>query len=85
MRSRNSKQKELGDITIRPNGDNLTEFHATFDGPEKSAFLKATNANNSLKKPPKGYFLTKICHPNVQFETGAICVSTLSQDWTICY
>jgi len=30
--------------------------------------------------PPKGYFLTKIFHPNVS-SSGEICVNTLKQDW----
>ena len=30
--------------------------------------------------PPKGYFLTKIFHPNVS-QQGEICVSTLKKDW----
>lgn len=32
--------------------------------------------------PPRGYFLTKIYHPNVDPTTGAICVNTLKKDWT---
>jgi len=31
--------------------------------------------------PPKGYFLTKIFHPNVAESTGEICVNTLKKDW----
>lgn len=31
-------------------------------------------------KPPKGYFLTKIFHPNVS-DKGEICVNTLKRDW----
>jgi ubiquitin-conjugating enzyme E2 S len=31
--------------------------------------------------PPKGYFLTKIYHPNVA-SNGDICVNTLKRDWT---
>jgi len=31
-------------------------------------------------KPPKGFFLTKIFHPNVS-EKGEICVNTLKRDW----
>ena len=31
--------------------------------------------------PPKGYFLTKIFHPNVSLG-GDICVNTLKRDWT---
>lgn len=30
--------------------------------------------------PPKGYFLTKIFHPNVS-DKGDICVNTLKRDW----
>jgi ubiquitin-conjugating enzyme E2 S len=32
------------------------------------------------KVPPKGFFLTKIFHPNVS-EKGEICVNTLKKDW----
>jgi ubiquitin-conjugating enzyme E2 S len=32
--------------------------------------------------PPRGFFLTKIYHPNVDMTTGAICVNTLKKDWT---
>ena len=32
-------------------------------------------------KPPKGYFLTKIFHPNVSQPNGDICVNTLKRDW----
>lgn len=32
--------------------------------------------------PPRGYFTTKIYHPNVDNSTGAICVNTLKRDWT---
>ena len=30
---------------------------------------------------PKGYFMTKIFHPNVAPLTGEICVNTLKRDW----
>lgn len=30
---------------------------------------------------PKGWFLTKIFHPNMNVKTGEICVSTLKKDW----
>lgn len=32
--------------------------------------------------PPRGFFLTKIYHPNVDPSTGAICVNTLKKDWS---
>ncbi|KAL3155893.1 Ubiquitin-conjugating enzyme E2 S-C [Trebouxia sp. C0010 RCD-2024] len=32
------------------------------------------------RTPPKGYFLTKIFHPNVS-KSGEICVNVLKRDW----
>lgn len=31
--------------------------------------------------PPRGFFMTKIYHPNIDMSTGAICVNTLKKDW----
>ena len=31
--------------------------------------------------PPKGFFLTKIFHPNIS-KAGEICVNTLKKDWS---
>jgi len=36
--------------------------------------------NDFPAKPPKGYMLTKIFHPNVS-SVGEICVNTLKRDW----
>jgi len=35
-------------------------------------------------EPPKGFFLTKIFHPNVA-KNGEICVNTLKKDWKTDY
>ena len=32
--------------------------------------------------PPKGHFVTKVFHPNVNEDSGEICVNTLKKDWT---
>jgi len=32
-------------------------------------------------EPPKGFFVTKIFHPNVA-SNGEICVNTLKKDWS---
>ncbi|KAL9103793.1 MAG: hypothetical protein Q9163_001202 [Psora crenata] len=33
------------------------------------------------KNPPKVFFRTKIWHPNVEENTGSVCVDTLKKDW----
>ena len=38
-------------------------------------------SDNFPTNPPKGYFLTKIFHPNVAQPSGDICVNTLKKDW----
>ena len=35
------------------------------------------------KCPPKGYFMTKIYHPNIS-DKGDICVNSLKKDWDPC-
>ena len=88
MEMRKLQKAELGGITTHFNSDNLTDIHATIEGPENTPFeggtfeIKLEVGDDFPQKPPKGYFLTKIFHPNVHPDTGAICVSTLSSDWT---
>ena len=77
----------MGGIKVKINEDNLSEIHATINGPENTPFeggefdVKLEIGEDFPQKPPKGYFLTKVFHPNVS-ESGAICLSTLSSDWT---
>ena len=42
---------------------------------------KIVLSDNFPQNPPKGYFLTKIFHPNVAQPAGGICVNTLKKDW----
>ena len=78
---------ELGGIHVRFNPDNIADIQAVIDGPENTPYeggeflVKLEIGDDFPQKPPKGYFLTKIFHPNVS-EPGAICLSTLSHDWT---
>lgn len=84
---RNLQKAELGGIKVKINEDNLSEIHASIEGPENTPFeggvfdVKLEITDEFPQKPPKGYFLTKVFHPNVS-EAGAICLSTLSSDWT---
>lgn len=66
----------------------LGEIVAEVEGPEGTPYenkffcLKLVLGAEFPTAPPRGYFLTKIYHPNVDMTTGAICVNTLKRDWS---
>jgi ubiquitin-conjugating enzyme E2 S len=66
----------------------LSELVAELEGPVDTPYegryfqLKLCLPSDFPASPPKGFFLTKIWHPNVDTGTGAICVNTLKRDWT---
>ena len=55
--------------------------------PEETPFeggtfrLKLVLGQDYPQAPPRGFFLTKIYHPNVS-SNGDICVNTLKKDWS---
>lgn len=61
---------------------------AELEGPQGTPYemkffrLKLVLGPDFPLSPPRGFFLTKIYHPNVDMSTGAICVNTLKKDWT---
>ena len=64
----------------------VSEIHAMITGPEETPFyggrfrMKLVISEDYPNSPPRGYFLTKIFHPNVA-SNGDICVNTLKRDW----
>jgi ubiquitin-conjugating enzyme E2 S len=66
---------------------NLGEIMAEIEGPEGTPYatkfyrLKLVLPSDYPNSPPRGFFLTKIYHPNVDMSSGAICVNTLKKDW----
>ena len=70
-----------------PNDDDkLGEVHAEITGPTGTPFaggawrLKLVLGQDFPNSPPKGFFLTRIFHPNIA-KNGDICVNTLKRDW----
>lgn len=43
--------------------------------------MKLVLSEDYPSSPPRGYFLTRIYHPNIA-SNGDICVNTLKRDWT---
>lgn len=73
-------------VSLAPDEGSITEIHADITGPEETPFyggkfrVKLVLGAEYPSKPPRGFFLTKIFHPNVA-ATGDICVNTLKRDW----
>jgi ubiquitin-conjugating enzyme E2 S len=65
----------------------VSEVHALITGPEGTPYsggnfrMKLVLGQEYPNVPPRGFFLTKIYHPNVG-PTGDICVNTLKKDWS---
>jgi len=83
---RKLSQEPLDGIKVFLNEDDVTDIVAQISGPDATPFTGGTYSVKLVLppdfpgSPPKGYFLTKIFHPNVS-KTGEICVNTLKKDW----
>ncbi|WOL19024.1 ubiquitin-conjugating enzyme E2 22 [Canna indica] len=73
-------------IKVVVNDDDLSTIFADIEGPagtpyENGTFrMKLLLSHDFPQSPPKGYFVTKIFHPNIA-TNGEICVNTLKKDW----
>eukprot|EP00180_Rhodochaete_pulchella_P003689 Plantae.Rhodophyta-Rhodochaete_pulchella.ctg6532.p1 GENE.Plantae.Rhodophyta-Rhodochaete_pulchella.ctg6532~~Plantae.Rhodophyta-Rhodochaete_pulchella.ctg6532.p1 ORF type:complete len:180 (-),score=25.72 Plantae.Rhodophyta-Rhodochaete_pulchella.ctg6532:180-719(-) len=73
-------------VEIFPNEANIADIRAAIRGPEGTPFetgvfkMRLVLTPEFPSVPPKGFFTTKIFHPNVS-STGEICVNTLKKDW----
>ncbi|RCV22055.1 hypothetical protein SEVIR_4G157800v4 [Setaria viridis] len=73
-------------INVIVNDDDFTTIFADIEGPggtpyENGVFrMKLLLSRDFPQSPPKGFFLTKIFHPNIA-TSGEICVNTLKKDW----
>ena len=67
--------------------DDLTQLNLFLAGPEETPYsnglwkVSLKLPEDYPKSPPKAYFRTRIWHPNVEENTGSICVDTLKRDW----
>jgi ubiquitin-conjugating enzyme E2 S len=74
------------EIKLIINEENWAQVMADIVGPIDTPFeggifrCKLELPNDFPASPPKGYFLTKIFHPNISV-SGEICVNMLKKDW----
>ncbi|MCJ1460859.1 Ubiquitin-conjugating enzyme E2 1 [Mycoblastus sanguinarius] len=80
----------LSNISANPvgNGDDLTHLKGSFKGPPGTPYeggnytIDVKIPNDYPFRPPIMKFDTKVWHPNVSSQTGAICLDTLSSAWS---
>ena len=86
----NVKQKkgEDGGVKAELVGDNLFKWRGIIDGPEDSPYAGGKFVVNIdipedyPYNPPKMKFDTKVWHPNISSQTGAICLDILKDQWS---
>ena len=79
-------KKSPDHVTPIINDEDPIDIQADIEGPEGTPYecgifrVRLFIPNEFPQSAPKGFFLTKIFHPNVS-EKGEICVNTLKRDW----
>jgi ubiquitin-conjugating enzyme E2 S len=80
------KGVNLIDFAVLENTLNICDIQCDIEGPVQTPFheglfrVRLEFPVDFPNSPPKGYFLTKIYHPNIA-ENGEICVNSLKKDW----
>ena len=79
-------KKSPDHVTPIINSEDPIDIQADIEGPEGTPYesglfrVKLYIPSEFPQVAPKGFFITKIFHPNVS-EKGEICVNTLKRDW----
>jgi len=80
-------EEPLEGISVLVNDKDITDVQCVVEGPAGTPYagghfrIKLSLPKDFPHSPPRGYFLTRIFHPNVAPTSGEICVNTLKKDW----
>lgn len=82
------KKGENGGVKAELVGENLFKWRGIIDGPEDSPYAGGKFVvyidipEDYPYNPPKMKFDTKVWHPNISSQTGAICLDILGKEWS---
>lgn len=68
--------------------DNILQWRAVLHGPRDTAYeggqfeVRIDVPEQYPLQPPSMAFVTPVCHPNVHFETGEVCLDILKTQWS---
>ncbi|KAK2662278.1 hypothetical protein Ddye_000852 [Dipteronia dyeriana] len=83
-----SRDMEATGIKVTPISDNLVNLSGIIPGPIGTPYeggifkIDITLPDGYPFEPPKMHFVTKVWHPNVSSQSGAICLDILKDQWS---